>query len=460
MTRNESVRLTEGNILKPLLLFALPIFAGQLLQTLYHSVDSIVIGNFVGTDALAAVTASTSIANTMAGFFNGLSAGSSVLFSQRFGAREYEKLDKAIHTTMLFSVIFGAFMATVGILLTPLLLKLVACPSSVYEQALLYLRIYLIGILFTSMYNISAAVLRSVGNSRSPFLYLLISSILNILLDILFVAVFDMGVMGVAVATVLAQVVSVILCIKKMMKLPEPYNFKTKKLNLDIGILKQIVHLGLPAGIQSSVVSFSMIFVQRYINAFGAASIAGIGAGMRIDQFAGMPCQALGLAMTTYVGQNVGAGRYDRTHKGVAIGFAAVIIQILTFGIPMYIFAPKLARIFGSDPAVIEICTLFLRTILPVYFFMGLNGLMGGIVRGYGYSIYAMAASLIGMVLIRQIWFNVSLRINHVITNIIMGYPIGWIFSFSFLFLFYLFYIRKRFRGTVRPGSHDTEENN
>ena len=443
----EPRELTEGKIIIPLLLFALPIFAGQLLQTLYHSVDSIVIGNFVGTDALAAVTASSPIANILAGFFNGLSAGSTVLFSQRFGAREYNKLDGAIHTTMLFSVIFGAVMAIIGIILTPALLQLVACPPAVYVQALLYLRIYLIGILFTSIYNISASVLRSVGNSRSPFLYLLTSSVLNIGLDILFVAVFGMGVTGVAVATVLAQVVSVVLCVRKMTKLPEPYCFKPSKMKIDLSILKQIARLGLPAGVQSSVVSIAMIFVQRYINDFGAVYIAGIGAGMRIDQFAGMPCQALGLAMTTYIGQNVGARKYERTHTGIGIAFAAVIIQILALGIPMYIFAPKLARIFGSDPEVIKVCTLFLRTILPLYLFMGLNGLMGGIVRGYGYSIYAMTATLIGMVVIRQIWFTVSLRINHVITNIIIGYPIGWICSFTLLFLFYLFYIRKRFRG-------------
>ncbi len=447
MARNESIRLTEGNILKPLLLFALPIFAGQLLQVLYHSVDSIVIGNFVGTDALAAVTASAPIANTLAGFFNGLSAGATVLFSQRFGARELDKLDKAIHTTMLFSMIFGAVMASAGISLTKTLLQAVACPPAVYKQALMYLRIYLVGILFTSMYNISASVLRSVGNSRSPFLYLLTSSILNIILDVLFVAVFGMGVTGVAVATVLAQAVSVVLCVRKMTELPEPYRFKPGKMRLDGTILKQVARLGLPAGIQSSVVSIAMIFVQRYINEFGPASIAGIGAGMRIDQFTGMPCQALGLAMTTYIGQNVGAGKYDRTHKGVVIGFAAVVIQIVALGVPMYIFAPKLARIFGSDPAVIEVCTLFLRTILPLYLFMGLNGLMGGIVRGYGYSIYAMSATLIGMVGIRQIWFTLSLRANHVITNIIIGYPIGWICSFTFLFLFYIFHIRREFRG-------------
>ena len=448
MAKNESVRLTEGKILKPLLLFALPIFAGQLLQTLYHSVDSIVIGNFVGTDALAAVTASSSIANTLAGFFNGLSAGATVLFSQRFGAKEYGKLNRAVHTTMLFSVMFGGVMAAIGIILTPRLLQLVACPSSVYVQALQYLRIYLVGILFTSMYNISASVLRSVGNSRSPFFYLLTSSILNIVLDMLFVAVFGMGVIGVAVATVLAQVVAEILSVRKMTKLPETYRFRPSHMKMDSAILKQVARLGLPAGVQSSVVSIAMIFVQRFINEFGAVTIAGIGAGMRIDQFAGMPCQALGLAMTTYIGQNVGAGKYDRTHKGVAIGFVAVVIQIVALGTPMYIFAPQLARIFGSDPAVIEMCTLFLRTILPLYLFMGLNGLMGGIVRGYGYSIYAMAATLIGMVLIRQIWFSVSLRINHVVTNIIIGYPIGWMCSFTFLFVFYLLFIRKRFKGT------------
>ena len=450
MARDGSVRLTEGSIFKKLILFALPILVGQLLQTLYNSVDSIVIGNFVGTEALAAVTASASIANTLAGFFNGMSAGASVLFSHHFGAGELGKLRRAIHTTMLFSILLSILMAGVGILITPLLLRIVSCPDGVYTQALLYLRIYLVGILFTSIYNISAGVLRSVGDSRSPFLFLFTASMMNIVLDILFVAVFCMGVAGVAIATVLSQGVSVILSVRKMTRMNDAYRFRFREMSIDWKVLKKVSSLGLPAGIQSSLISISAIFIQRYINSFGPAAMAGIGAGMRIDQFAGMPCTALGLAMTTFTGQNVGAGKYDRTHKAVRIAFLAVVIQIVSLGVPMYIFAPKLARIFGSDPAVIEVCTIFLRTILPVYLCMGTNGLMGGIVRGYGYSLVSMIMALNGMIVVRQLWLAIALPIRHEVTTIVYCFPLGWFASAVPLILFYLIHIRRKYPERLR----------
>jgi len=446
MKRGQSLNLTEGSILKQLILFSLPILVGQVFQTLYHSVDSIVVGNSVGTNALAAVTASAPVADTLSGFFNGLSAGASVLFSRHFGAKEYGKLHHSIHATMLFSMILGLVMASVGILLTSTLLGIVNCPEAVFFQAKLYLQIYLIGVFFTSIYNISAGVLRSVGNSQSPFYYLVISSCLNIVLDILFVSVLKIGVSGVAIATVISQFVSVLLSIRRMQNMPESYRFKFNEMRPDFGVLKQITGLGLPAGVQSSLISISSIFIQRYINGFSAAAVAGVGAGMRIDQFAGMPCHALGLAMTTFIGQNVGAKRYDRTFKGVRVSVIIVAVLICSLGIPMYFFAPSLARIFGSDPDMIEMCVRFLRTILPLYLLMGMNGLIGGIVRGYGYSMTAMIISLIGIVAVRQIWLAVSLSRNHVIENIFIGYPIGWIATIVPMLVFFFAVICRKYK--------------
>lgn len=442
----KSVNLTEGNILKQLIIFAIPILVGQLFQTLYNSVDSIVVGNFVGTSALAAVTASSSIAMFISGFFNGMSAGASVLFSRSFGGKRYDDLNNAIHTTMLFSIILGVILAGIGIILAPQLLILVNCPSDVYASAMVYLRIYLVGILFTSIYNIAAGVLRSVGDSQSPFYYLVISSVLNIILDIIFVAVFKIGVAGVGIATVIAQLVSVVLSMLKMGKMPEEYRYHFTKMRIDWRLLKEVINLGLPAGIQSSIQSISTIYVQRYINSFSSAAVAGIGSGMKIDQFCGMPCNALGLAMTTYVGQNLGADKKERARKGVGIATIAVIVQVAIFSVLVYIFAPNLMRIFGSDPEMIQYGTGFLHTIMPVYFLMGLSGLFGGIVRGYGYSKTAMAISIFGMVIVRQVWLAVSLNANYVISNVYVSYPIAWASATIPLLAFYFFYIRKKFK--------------
>lgn len=449
MQKSNSMNLSQGSIFRSLLLFSLPLLVGQVFQTLYNSVDSIVVGNAVGTAALAAVTASGSIASVLSGFFNGLSAGTTVLFARHFGAGDYNKLKRSIHTAIPYSLILGAVMALLGVIFTPQLLRLVSCPEDVYQQALLYLRIYLVGVLFTSIYNVAAGVLRAVGDSRSPFYYLVISSLLNIVLDILFVVAFQMGVLGVAFATVLAQFVSVVLAVCKMGQLPESYRFRFKEMAMDGSLLRQINSLGLPSGLQNSVIFLSAIFIQRYINQFGSAAIAGVGAGMRIDQFAGMPCHSLGLAMTTYIGQNVGARRYDRTHKGIGISVAMVAVIVGVLAVPMYIFAPSLARIFGSDPAMIEVCTVFLRTILPLYFFMGLNGLAGCIIRGYGYSLIAMIISIFGIVVVRQVWLAVTMGMNPVITNIFVGYPIGWIASVVPALVFYLLVIRKRYRASA-----------
>lgn len=447
--KSNNIDLTEGSIVRRLLAFAIPILIGQIFQTLYNSVDSIVIGNFVSEDpvictqALAAVTASSSIANFLVGFFVGMSAGASVVFSRNFGAREYKTLDEAIHTTMLFSAIFGVVVAGIGIICTPLLLDLVACPEEVYSDALVYLRIYLVGSLFLSMYNVAAGVLRSIGDSQAPFYYLVLASCMNMVLDILFVAVFQMGVAGVAVATVISQFVSVVLSCRRMMGMDERYCFRFRKLAIKWPLLKEVITLGLPAGLQSSITSLSNLYLQRYMNSFSSAAISGIGSAMKIDQFAGMPCQAIGLAMTTFISQNTGANKPERARKGIGVSVIAVVIEVAVVGTLIFFFADKLVGLFGKDPEMISYGIGMLHVIMPVYLLMGLQMLFGGIIRGYGHSLSTMISSIAGMVVIRQIWLAVSLRINHVVEYIYWGYPIGWGCAVVSMLLFYYLKIHR-----------------
>lgn len=438
MAKSNNIDLTEGNITRRLVVFTLPILVGQLFQTLYNSVDSIVVGNFVGTDALAAVTASSTIANFLVGFFLGMATGASVLFSRCFGARDYHTLDEAIHTTVAFSAILGAVIAGLGILFTPQLLRLVSCPEKVFGDAQVYLRIYLVGVLFLSMYNVSAGVLRSIGDAQAPFYYLVLSSCMNIVLDILLVTVIKLGVAGVGIATVISQFVSVVLSFRRMMRMDERYRFRVDKLKINWALLKKIINLGFPAGLQNSLTAFSNLYLQHYINSFSSAAIAGIGSAQKIDQFAGMPCQSIGLAMTTYIGQNMGAGRPDRARKGVGISVIMVIIMVAVVGAPAYFYADKLMAIFGPDPDMIAYGVGMLRVILPVYLVMGFQMLFSGIIRGYGYSRTAMVMAVGGMVVLRQIWLAVTLNIEQNIKFIYWGYPIGWIAAVIPMLLFYI----------------------
>ncbi len=440
-----NIILTEGNILSGLARFSAPILAGQLLQTLYNSVDSIVVGRCVGTSALAAVTASTPITQFFVGFFMGMSIGASVLLARSFGGEEFSALKRGIHTAVTFSLALGTAVAALGAVFAPVLLSAVACPADVHGEALIYLRIYMAGALCMTMYNMGSAVLRSVGDSRSPFIYLVVSSFLNIVLDILFVAVLGMGVEGVAIATVIAQFTSVVLTFRRMMSADTRYRFSFRETGLDGCLLKEIVSLGLPAGVQAGVISLSAIFLQRYINSFSSAAIAGIGAAMRIDSFAGMPCIAIGLAMTTYIGQNIGAKRYDRARKGICISLAAVAVMVTAVGIPAYFFAAQLLGIFSADQEVVYYGVRMLHTIMPVYFFMGFNQLIGGVIRGYGHSLAAMLGTLSGIVAARQIWLAVTLYISHDIQWIYWGYPFGWVVAALIMTIFYLRVIRRRY---------------
>ncbi|MDE6589607.1 MAG: MATE family efflux transporter, partial [Oscillospiraceae bacterium] len=353
MARKSSTDLTEGNIAKQLIIFALPILMGQVFQNLYNSVDSIVVGNFVSTQALAAVTSSADISRLLVGFFTGLAAGSGVLFSRYFGAKDEKNLHDAIHTGLFFSLILGVTMAVVGIIITPLLLKMVDCPADVWNDSVTYLRIYFIGVLFTSLYNVASGVLRAVGDSRHPFYYLVAASCTNIVLDLLFVAVFQMGVAGVAIATIISQFLSVTLAVRQMLTTNDVYKLIPKDLKIDGRILKEVLVLGLPAAIQSGLISLSNLFVQRYINGFGSAAMAGTGAAKKIDNYVGMVAMSLGQATPAFIGQNMGAKKPERAFRGlwtvVGLGFATIAV----IGPVIFFNAEFFVRLFTKDAAAV-----------------------------------------------------------------------------------------------------------
>ena len=444
MKMKRNVDLTEGNILKALIAFALPIFVGQIFQNLYNSVDSIVVGQFVSSDALGAVNASSSISNMLVGFFTGLSAGVGVVFGSNFGAKNYKKLHDAIHTSMTFTLIVGVTIALFGALLSPTLLTLVKCDPEIMVEATNYLRIYMIGVLFTAMYNVGAGVLRSIGDSQSPFYYLVISSCTNIVLDLVFVVCFNWGVNGVAIATIISQFISLALVTYKMMHLHPEFSLRIKDMRIDLSVLKEVLLLGLPAALQSSITSISNLFVNRYINSFSKAATAGIGTAMKIDHFAGLASQSIGLAIPTFISQNCGAKKYDRAKQGVKTAVLLTSAFIVVPAIIIYTIPDVFAKIFTFDEAVITVIVGMLRTIMPFYLFMGFHSVFGGVVRGFGKSTQSTICSVMGMVVIRQIWLAVSLGMNYTIQNVYWCYPIGWISASLFSYTYYRLAIKRK----------------
>ena len=443
--KKTSLDLTQGSITKQIILFALPILLSQVFQNLYNSVDSLIVGNFLGTTALAAVTSCADISQLLVGFFTGLSAGAGVLFARYFGMKNYERLHDAISTSLIFSFIIGITMMAVGICIADVLLNIVACPADVYDEAIIYLRVYLVGLLFTSLYNVASGVLRSVGDSRNPFIYLVISSILNIILDIIFVVVFKMQVLGVALATIISQLLSVILVYYQLTHAHDVYRIDLRHLKFDSTMLKEVISLGLPAALQSCLISISNLFVQRYVNLFGSSVMAGVGAAKKIDKFVGLIANSLGMSTATFVSQNIGAKRIDRAKKGIRITFVLAFIPVAIIGSLIYIYANRAIILFIDYKDAIYYGAMMIHTMMPLYYSQSINQSMLNTLRGYGKSFVAMILSLIGMIGIRQLFLAISFSIERNVNHVFLGYPIGWIFSALFVSLFYFIVIRPKY---------------
>lgn len=418
--------MTSGNIYKKIALFAIPLLLGNFFQLMYNTIDSIVVGNYVGKEALAAVGASTPIINLLIAFFQGLATGAGVVVSRYYGARKQEDESKAIHSFLLFSILFGIALSIVGYFVSPIILRMMNTPSDYYTDADGYLAIYFLGATFLIVYNAGTGILQAVGDSKNPLYFLIATSILNIFLDLLFVKGFGMGVDGAAWATIISECISMLLVINLLMRTKNEYKVTLKNLKIDFSVLKQIVVIGVPAGLQGMIVSVSNVIVMAYINQFGSSGVAGFSCSNKIDNFMGLPVNSLMLAITTFVGQNLGARQYERVKQGVRAALVMSISIVVTLGVFVFLFSDSLMRIFTSDMDVIEDGTIILRIMCPCYIFLCFHQVYSGALRASGRSSVPMITSIIAFVLMRQIFLAVAIPLYHHISIIGIGYSFTW----------------------------------
>lgn len=438
--KTTSRNMTQGSILGQLVLFSLPLMLGNVFQMLYNTVDSVVVGNFVGTQALAAVGSTTMIVNIMVFFFNGFSTGASVVIARRFGARDTQRLHTAIQTTMAATFVLAVLFTLLGVLWVEPMLRFMSTPEDVFDQAAQYLRIYMAGFSGLIIYNMCSGILRAVGDTTRPLYFLIITSILNIVLDLFFVLKLELGIAGVAYATIVSQFVSAGLTLLLLTRTKDIYRLDWKGLRIDSQVLREIIAVGLPAAIQSVITAFSNVFVQSYINFFGSQCMAGWSAYNKLDQFVMLPMQSFAMAATTFVSQNIGAGQEKRANQGtvasvsLSVGVTGAIIVLVC------VFAAPAIALFTPDEKVIEFGVLFVRTNFVFLLFNCVNHVLAGALRGRGDSTAPMAIMLLSFVLLRQIYLFVVTRF---VANIPMlvgfGYPVGWmaccIIEVSYYFL-------------------------
>ena len=431
------VDMTQGNILRHLITFALPLLAGNVFQQMYNMVDTWIVGNFVSNEAFSAVGSVGPIINMLIGFFMGLSSGAGTVISQFYGAKQFDRVKDTVHTAVLMTLILGVVFTGIGIAMTPAMLRLMNTPETVLPEASRYLTIYFSGILGLMLYNIGAGILRAVGNSKYPFYFLVISAVINTVLDLVFVLCFHMGVEGVALATILAQGTSAVLVMILLVRSQESIKLIPSQLRIHWNMLKKILTVGIPTALQMAITSFSNVFVQSYINYFGEDFMSGWTAYAKIDQLMFLPMQSLGLAASTFVGQNLGANQPARARKGVsnALMIAACCTVILM--VPLIVFSPTLVAVFNSKPEVVAFGSLLLRWMSPFYTLCCVNQIYSGALRGAGDSRAPMIILLCSFVLFRQAYLYIMANyISNTIIPIGMAYPAGWLVA-SVLTLIY-----------------------
>ena len=437
MARRDS-DMTVGNIWLHMLHFAIPMAVGLLFQQLYNTVDTLVVGQFVGQQAQAAVGSTGPIINTIVGFCAGLATGASVVISQRYGAHDPEGLSKAVHTTVAVTFILSLIATFVGQLIIQPMLRFMQTPDDVMAESSRYLSIYFAGVIGILFYNIGSGILRAVGDSRRPLIFLIVSALLNIVLDLLFVLAFGMGVDGVAYATILSQILSAALILLTLTREKGGYGIRWRELRIDRNSLVIILKLGLPTSIQSAITSFSNVFVQSYINAFGSACMAGYGVYGKIDAFALVPVQSISMSSTTFVGQNWGAQKISRAREGVRIATVMSLISTVALGALVFAAARPLMAVFSPVPEVIDYGVRFIHIVTPFYITICFNQIYSGALRGIGDATMPTVIMLLSFVLFRQIYLAVTKALGAGFIAVALAYPVGWILCSTLLVLRYL----------------------
>lgn len=439
----KSTLMTEGNIVKLLITFSLPLLAGNLFQQLYNTVDSYIVGNYVSHEAFAAVGSIGPIINTLVGTFSGLATGAGVVVSQYYGAGDKEKVRATVNTSMIMTAVLSILFTVIGVIFTPYALQLMNTNADTFDLANEYLTIYFAGITGLLFYNMGAGVLRAIGDSRGPFVLLVISAVINTVLDLVFVLVFKMGVAGVAYATIIAQAVSAIVVVVMLLKTKECYGIRIGKNMFDFAVFKSILKVGFPAALQMAVTSFSNIFVQSYINAFDTHVMAGWTAYNKIDMFAMLPMTSISLASTTFVGQNLGAGNIERAKKGTRTALAMAMSLTAACIVPIMLFADPLIMFFDPTPEMLPYGRHILLLLSPFYLLCCFNQIYAGALRGAGDSKAPMFIMLGSFVVFRQIYLYVCSVLTATVpemtalTATVLSYPAGWLVCSIIMFFYY-----------------------
>lgn len=433
---NKGTKLLEGPIWKGIVSFAIPLFLGNLFQQLYNTVDSLIVGNFLGSDALAAVSSSGSLIFLLVGFFNGIAMGAGVVISKYFGAKDYENLKKAVHTDVAFGLAAGVILTVIGMLLAPQILVLMGTPKTVLPNSIVYFRTYFAGSLAFVMYNIVMGILQAVGDSKHPLYYLILSSVVNVALDLLFVGVFHLGVGAAAAATAISQAASAFLCFIRLVRTKDVYQVNIREIRFHPHILKQIIHIGLPSGLQNSLISIGNIVVQTNINKFGVMAVAACGVYSKIEGFAFLPITCFAMSLTTFIGQNLGARQYDRAKKGARFAIICSVSLAELVGVIVFCLMPYFAAAFDNTPEVVAIATRQAHTEALFFFLLSFSHCIAGIMRGAGKSTVPMFTMLASWCIIRITYITITVHFIPKIQVIFWAYPLTWSIS-SVIFLIY-----------------------
>ena len=430
--------MTEGSIEKHLISFAVPLFLGNLFQQLYNTADSLIVGNFLGSEALASVSSSSNLIFLMIGFFNGIAVGAGVVIARAFGAGDKKALHTAIHTTIAFGLVAGVVLTLLGVLLAPQILVWMGTPESILAGSVSYFRIYFLGSIPFVLYNICVGILQSVGDSRHPLYYLMVSSVVNILLDLLFVAGFKMGVGSAAAATAISQLVSAALCFVRLCRTDDVYRVTLRDIRFDIPMLGKIIRNGLPAGCQNSIIAFANVIVQTNINAFGEIAVAGQGVYAKIEGFGFLPITCFAMALTTFISQNLGAGEYDRAKKGARFGILCSMAIAEIIGLAIFLGAPFLMWLFDRNPDVIASGVGRAQADCLFYFLLAFSHCIAGIMRGAGKASVPMVVMLISWCVIRVAYITVAIRFIPSIQIIYWAYPLTWAIRSAIFLVYFL----------------------
>ena len=436
--------LTEGKIWKVMLRFVLPIFLGTLFQSLYNTIDAIIVGRFAGKEALAAIESVLNFHRLPVSFFVGLSSGATIIISQYFGANKKDEVSKASHTAILFAIVGGLLLSVLSCILSPFFIRLIKVPEEIFYQAQIYTIICFSGIMVSMIYNIGSGILRALGDSKTPFYILIVSNILNIILDLILVIVFNLGVIGVGFATLISQIISAILIFIILLRTKLDCKIYINKICFYKKYLKEIFRLGLPIGVQSVLYPISNTIIQSSINTFGVNSIAAWAISGKLDFLIWTVSDAFSIAISTFIAQNYGAEKHQRARDGIKVALFMSMIAIFMISFTLYFYNKPLAYFLIDDKNIVDLTSKIIKLIAPLYFIYVIGDVLSGAIRGIGDTFNPMIINIFGICVCRVLWIFFIVPLNPTFFMVLYGFIVSWIIT-AIMYITYIVYKRKSF---------------